>query len=72
MGLVLDGVTVQGQAVQVGQLLELGDVGEPLDLVAVQVKHLQSLELEDVVADLGDVVEAQVEPSNVFRKLHDV
>jgi len=72
VGLILDGVAMERQAVEVGQLLELGDVGEPLDLVAVKVEHLQGLELEDVVTDLGDVVEAEVEPSNVFRKFHDV
>ena len=70
--LVLDRVPVKGQAVEVGQLLELADVCEPLDLVAVQVKHLECLELQDVVAHLGDVVEAQVEPSDVFGKLNHV
>jgi hypothetical protein len=70
--LVLNRVPVKGQAVEVGQLLELADVCEPLDLVAVQVKHLEGLELQDVVAHLGDVVKAQVEPSDVFGKLNHV
>ena len=38
--LVLDGVTVQGQAVQVRQLTQLADVSESLDLIAVKVEHL--------------------------------
>ena len=70
--LVLDRVPVEGEAVEVGELLELADVGEPLDLVSVKVEHLEGLELEDVVADLGDVVEAQVKPRDVLRKLDHV
>ena len=44
VGLVLDGVAVQGQAVEVRQLPQLADISEPLDLVPVKVEHLQGLE----------------------------
>lgn len=72
VGVVLQRVAVQGQTVQVGQLLQDVQVCELTDLVAVQVDHLERRELQDVLGDDGDVVEAEVQPGDVLGILDHV
>ena len=56
VGVVLDGVAVEREAIEVRESLEALEVGKVADLVSVQVDHLEGGELEDVVRDARHVL----------------
>ena len=69
---VFKGVAVEREAVHVRELLQNVEVGELSDFVPVQVDHFKCGEFEDVLGDGGDVIEAEVQPGDVFGILHHV
>ena len=63
---------MQSQAVEIWQLLQFLDIGKSADFVSVQIDHFQGRKFEYVIADRCDVIEAQVEPGNIFGELDNV
>jgi len=72
IGIILNGIPMQSQAIEIWQLLQFLDIGKSADFVSVQIDHFQGRKFEYVIADRCDVIEAQVEPGNIFGELDNV
>ena len=62
-----DGISVQSQAHQLGQIRQLVHLHHVRDGVPVQVEHLEVGELQHLGVDGGERVEGEVEPSQRLR-----
>ena len=69
---LLDEVAVEGQDLEGREVLQLADLFQVGDIVAVEVDGLQVGELEKLDVDVLQVVVGEVEPFEVRRAVHNV